>query len=402
MLHRIKIDAFTLAPETAEAALGLKNVPKFTRNQINHHTGGLTAAVHHYADRPSSDIILVEDDGNIDELSKRLEALALVVEPGRKLIVIGAVNDIGFYRRMLSLGVAEYLVSPASINDILTAIEHITHDPRGASKARLLSFLGARGGVGSSTIAQSVAWSLAHRHNQRTILIDLDLTFGTAALAFNEEPRQPLIEALADPQRLDQILLQRFMVGGDDRLQILSTNGAIRLAAPPSLAAVEKLVDLSRQMADMVVLDFPHQWSPWLEDLLILSDEVALVAILDLANLRDAKYLLDLLRVKRGENRDPRLIINKSDMVKRSRLTLQDVAKALPVKPSVTIPFDPLAFVEAINEGKTLTEKAKTHKAATAMHLLAADLAGLKIQPMRRSFALPSLLKRQSVKSAGV
>jgi pilus assembly protein CpaE len=401
VLHRLTIDSFTLTHDTAEATLGLKNLPKFTRCTVNHQTGGLQAAIRHYIDHPSGEVIIVEDDGDLHQLNARLEQLAEVVEPGRKLIVVGAINDIGFYRKIVSLGVADYLLSPAPIGEIASSIEQVTLDPSRPTRARLLSFMGARGGVGSSTIAQNVAWLLSTDFNQRVILVDLDLAFGTCALAFNEEPRQPVVEALTDPQRLDQVLLQRFMIGENDKLQILSTNGALRANLLPSSAAIEKLVDLARQMADTVILDLPHIWGSWIEDLSVLADECILVAALDLPNLRDAKNLLDQFKTKRGDGRDPRLVINKADMAKRGRLTLQDAIRALPVKPLVTLPFDPTTFVEAINDGKVVADRSKNHKASVALRTLTTAISGASgKQPIRRNVSIPGWFKRSAPRSA--
>jgi len=398
VLHRLVIDSFTLTHDTEEATLGLKNLPKFSRMTVNNMPGGLQAAVRHYLDHPSGDVIIVEDDGDVNQLHARLEQLAEVVEPGRKLVVVGAVNDIGFYRKIVSLGVADYLLSPASIDEIGASVERATHDPQRQTHGRLLGFMGARGGVGSSTIAHNVAWLLSTEFAQRVILVDLDLTFGTAALSFNEEPRQPVIEALSDPQRLDQVLLQRFMIGENDRLQILSTPGGLRGHMLPSNAGLEKLVDLSRQMADMVILDLPHVWTSWVEDLAILADELVLVMNLDLPNLRDGKNLLDHLKPKRGDGRDPRLVINKLDMAKRGRMTLQDAVRALGQKPAVTLPFDPVTFVEAINDGKTITNRAKTHKASAALMALTAQISGVAVKKAAgRNINLPSWLKREKV-----
>lgn len=403
MLHRLKIDAFSLTHDTAEAALGLKNLPKFARCAVNHQSGGLQAAIQYYLHQPSGDVIVVEDDGDAHQLNARLEQLAEVVEAGRKLIVVGAVNDIGFYRKIVSLGVADYLLSPASIDDISSSIERATHDPERPTRGRLLTFMGARGGVGSSTVAQNVAWLLSTTFNQRVILVDLDLTFGTCALAFNEEPRQPIADALTDPQRLDQVLLQRFMIGHDDKLQILSTSGILRSNLIPSNAAVEKLVDLSRQMSDVVILDLPHIWNGWVEDFSVLADEFVVTAGLDLPNLRDAKSILDFLATKRGETRPGRLVINKVDMAKRSRLTLQDAIRALPVKPIVTVPFDPLAFIEAVNDGKVVSDRSKAHKAATAFRHLTTQISALNLaKTARRGLTIPTWLTRGKAGSVKV
>lgn len=399
MNHRLSIDVFALAPETAESALGLKNLPAFLRASVKPHSGGLAGAVKHYATNAASQLVIVEDDGDTPTLIKRLENLAGVVEPGRKLIVIGAVNDITIYRQIISMGVADYLLSPASIGDLSAAIERATHDPAAQPKGKVISFYGIRGGVGSSTVAHNVAWLLSTQMKMRTILVDLDLAFGTAALAFNEEPRQPLIDALSDPERLDPILLQRFMVGENDDLQILSTHGMPRSSMILSQIAIEKLVDLSRQMADIIILDLPHYWANWVEDLLLLADETILVASLDLANLRDARNLVDLLRAKRGEEREARLVISKADMGKRSRLTVKDFTSTLSVQPLAQIPFDPTSFIEAVNDGKVISEKNRKHKATLAFQKIA-DIVSGRPQPARRLISWLPALKRQIAKPA--
>ena len=399
MLHRLTVDAFTLTPETSESAIGLRNLPTFSRANIHHHAGGLVAAVNHYMNSPSNDIIIVEDDGDADQLASRLEALSHVVEPGRKLIVIGSVNDIGIYRRMIAMGVAEYLVSPSSIEELVSAIEHVTHDPQGPSRGKVLAFFGARGGVGTSTVAHNVAWCLGHEFQQRVIVIDLDLSFGTAALAFNEDPRQPLAEALVDPDRLDQLLLQRFMVGEDERLKVLSTNGLLRPTMPTSVVAIEKLIELSRQLADFVVLDLPHLWVNWIEDLLTTSDQAVLTISLDLANLRESKSLMEYMRSHRGADREPRYVINKSDWARRARLTSQDAQRALTTKPLASIPFDPLNFVEAVNDGKVISAKMRKHKASVAFRMIAQHLSGAS-QKTQGSGMFKSFLSSSAGKKA--
>jgi len=398
LLHRLTVDAFTLTPETSESAIGLKNLPTFSRANIHHRPGGLAVAVTHYMNNSSSDIIIVEDDGNAEQLASRLESLSHVVEPGRKLIVVGSVNDIGIYRRMISMGVAEYLVSPSSIEELVSAIEHVTHDPQGPARGKVLAFFGARGGVGTSTIAHNVAWCLSHEFQQRAIVVDLDLSFGTAALAFNEDPRQPLAEALVDPDRLDQLLLQRFMVGDDERLKVLSTNGLLRPTMPTSVVAIEKLIELSRQLADFVVLDLPHVWVNWIEDLLTTADEATLAITLDLANLRESKSLMEYMRGHRGSERAPHYIINKSDWARRARLNAQDIQRALATKPLASIPFDPLHFVEAVNDGKVISAKMRKHKASVAFRAIAQQLGKISQKPqgagMFKSFLSSSAGKK--------
>src|SRR5512147_1441091 len=312
MQYRLTIDVFCHAEQTAASAKALSEQRAFARCKVAVRDGGLARAVTHYADHPSPHLIIVEDDGDTNTLQSRLDGLAQVVEPGRKLIVVGAVNDISVYRRIVSLGVTDYLVSPLSLEGMMDAIERAAHDPKGPERCKFIAVTGARGGVGSSTIAHNMAWAAAKRLNIKTILADMDLTYGTAGLAFNQDPRQAFGEAFADSDRLDITLLERYMTSDDENLQILSTPGALRQYDSIEEEAVEKAIDFCRQMAKLVIVDIPHVWHDWSEALLTSADETVLVVAPDIANIRDARNLLDFLNSKRGESRQVKLIINKS------------------------------------------------------------------------------------------
>ncbi|WP_119301042.1 pilus assembly protein CpaF [Dongia deserti] len=362
MQHRLTIDVFCHAEQTSASAKALAEQRAFARCKIAVRDGGLARAVTHYADHPSPHLIIVEDDGDTATLQSRLDALAQVVEPGRKLIVVGAVNDISVYRRIVSLGVTDYLVSPLSLEGMMDAIERAAHDPKGPERCRLVAVTGARGGVGASTIAHNMAWASARRLNLKTILADMDLTFGTAGLAFNQDPRTAFGEAFNDPERIDITLLERYMTGEDDNLQILSTPGILRHYEGIDEEAVEKTIDLCRQMAKLVIVDVPHVWTDWSEALLMSADETVLVLAPDIANIRDSRNLLDFLNGKRGDSKQVKVVINKSDVAKRTRLLPKDISNTLGIQPVAAIPFDPTTFIEAANDGKMIGDRFKSHK----------------------------------------
>src|SRR5919108_3858959 len=286
MQYRLSIDVFCHAEQTSASAKALGEQRAFARCKVAVRDGGLARAVTHYADHPSPHLIIVEDDGDTNTLQSRLDALAQVVEPGRKLIVVGAVNDISVYRRIVSLGVTDYLVSPLSLEGMMDAIERAAHDPKGPERCKYVAVTGARGGVGASTIAHNMAWAAAKKLNIKTIVADMDLTFGTAGLAFNQDPRQSFGEAFNDPERLDMTLLERYMTNDDDNLQLLTTPGTLRQYDSIDEEAVEKAIDLCRQMAKLVVVDIPHVWTDWTEALLTSADETVLVLAPDIANIR--------------------------------------------------------------------------------------------------------------------
>jgi pilus assembly protein CpaE len=404
MQHRLTIDVFCHAEQTSNAAKALAEQRAFARCKIAVRDGGLARAVTHFADHPSPHLIIVEDDGDTSTLQSRLDALAQVVEPGRKLIVVGAVNDISVYRRIVSLGVTDYLVSPLSLEGMTDAIERAAHDPKGPERCKFVAVTGARGGVGASTIAHNMAWAAAKRINLRTILADMDLTYGTGGLAFNQEPRTAFGEAFNDPERMDVTLLERYMAGDDENLQILSTPGMLRHYNDIDEESVEKAIDLCRQMAKLVIVDVPHVWTEWSEALLTSADETILVLAPDIANIRDARNLLDFLNGKRGDSKQVKVVINKSDVAKRTRLLPKDISNTLGVQPVAAIPFDPTTFIEAANDGKMIGDRFKSHKLIGVFTdlVMRVGVRGSVKGPAKpeKKLAFPSLFKKPQPKVA--
>jgi len=374
VIHRFNIEAFPLSRETEAALEGLRSEREFAKVKLSILFGGLPRAGKHYADNPSPRVIIVEDPSGIDQLLKNLEQLADVVEPGRKVFVIGSINDVQVYRRLVNQGIAEYLVGPVSTQEIVEAVVESIRDPSAKVQGRLITFIGARGGVGSTTVACNAAWTLAETTKDETILLDLDLNFGTAALSLNLDPKQSIGDALLDTERLDSTLVERFLMEHDEHLSVASTQGTLKELYRPSSESVERLIDLLRQMAANVVVDVPRQWSDWVSNLLVLSDEVVITATPDLSNLRDAKMLVDWMRSRRGEQANVRLVLNKLDAAKKTQLSVKDFQESLRLAPIGVIPFDPQIFGQLSNNGQLFGEGARSHKSAATFRQIAAAL----------------------------
>lgn len=361
MLYRFSIEAFPLTKETEAAFEGLTAQREFARSKVTVHFGGLARAVKHYVDNPSPQVIIVEEAGGPEDIQKGLEALAEVVEPGRKVIVVGGINDVQAYRRLISQGVSEYLVAPVSSEDVAAAIIACVKDPGSVARGRVVSFIGARGGVGSSTLAVNMAWTLAELTQEAVIAIDLDLNFGTMGLSLNLDPKQSVADALTDSDRIDSVLVERTMMEHGPNLSVLSTAGSLKELVPPSAEAVERLIDICRTMAPFVVVDLPRRWNAWVTGTLLQSDEVVIVASPDLANLRDARQLVEWQKSRRS-NAATKLVISKSDAAKRNQLSTKDFQDTLGIAPSLSIGFDATLFAQLMNNGQMIGEGAKAHK----------------------------------------
>lgn len=375
MIHRLTIDAFTATPETAAALRQVQQDRQLAKSRLAIEAGGLGAAIARYAETPTPQVVIVEDDDPAAMLA-RLEQLAEVCVQGTRVVVIGSVNDIALYRSLMAQGISEYLLRPVSSRQIVEALDKLFADPQAAPRGRTIACWGARGGVGSSTLAQNLAWGLA-RHLQETVIyIDLDLAFGTSVLAFNIDAKQTVVDALFHPERLDEVLMERCMVEYDDHLQILASPGDCRVHAALSLDSLDLLVELASRMAGLVVLDIPHLWADWTEHLLGIADEVVVTATPDFASLRDAKSILDVLAGRRGPGNPARLVLNRVDPSRRTQLTPKDFEETVKVAPFLVIPSEPQVFGEAANNGQMVGEAAGSHKINHVLNQLVVALAG--------------------------
>ncbi|MBM3491020.1 MAG: pilus assembly protein CpaF [Alphaproteobacteria bacterium] len=317
---------------------------------------------------------------------QQIDQLAEVCEAGTNVLVIGAANDVGLYRELVRRGVGDYLIKPIAPRQLLDAACNILVDPNAPPMARLICVIGSRGGCGASTIAHNLAWHLGHDFEDEVVLIDMDITFGTAGLAFNVETPQGVHTALADPDRLDAQLLERFLARYDDYVQLLVAPASLEAEEKIYTGALERLLDLVRRRAAFVVMDLPHRWAPWTQQVLLDADEVVLVSTLDLAGLRDTKNLIDRLKAKKGDTAGARLVLNHVGAFKKTELGAKEFETTTGLKAAVTIAHDPALFGTAANNGQMGVEVNAKHRAVEALKQLAITVSGRQPVAKKQSF----------------
>jgi pilus assembly protein CpaE len=289
-------------------------------------------------------------------------------------VAIGPINDITLYRELMKRGIAEYLVAPVSPAQFVDVVAALCSSPAGDHAGRLIAFIGAKGGTGSSTVCHNVAWALSETLKCEVVVADLDLAFGTAGLDFNHETLQGVAEALQAPERLDETALDRLLTRCSQHLSVLAAPVALDRDYDISAGACRTVLDALRQHAPFAALDLPHAWTPWLRQVLLAADEVVLTVAPDLANLRNARNIVDLLEVHHG--RPPRLVINMMKRRKRPDLTVEELSSALDLEPVQVIELDAETFGAAANNGQMIAELSASHRTAESFRQLAQMLTG--------------------------
>ena len=373
---RISIHAFVEFPDTGAALQRAGADRRLAKAHLNVQLGGIGAAVEHYHGVVTPNLLLVETRLNGQAALDELDRLAHVCDPATKVIVVGRTNDVELYRELMRRGASEYLVAPLNPIHLIEVISGLYLEPGASPIGRVVAFVGARGGVGASSLAHNTGWCVAEELHINTTIVDFDLPFGTTALDFNDEPSQGVAEALSAPERLDDVLLDRLLIKRGDHLSLFTAPAALERDYDASTDAYESVLDAVRQITPCVIVDLPHVWAPWVKATLVNADEIVIVATPDLASLRNAKSMAELLKNNRPNDVPPRLVLNQVGQPKRPEIPAKDFAETLGVDPACIFNFDPQLFGQAANNGQMLIELQSASPSAHAVRRLAQLITG--------------------------
>ena len=395
---RISIQAFC---ETESVAGPIERAAvdrRMAKAHLKVHMGGIATATEFYHQAQTPNLIIVESREEPKQLIASLTQLAEVCDPSSKVVVIGHYNDVWLYRELIRFGISEYIVAPISMADILAVISSIFVDPEAEPIGKSIAFIGAKGGVGSSTIAHNVAWTMSTLFSSEVLVADLDLAFGTANINFDQDPAQGIAEAVFSPERIDEVYLDRLLAQCAERLSLLAAPSMLDRTYDFDPEAFSQIIDIAQRSAPLIVLDVPHVWSGWSKNVLMQADEVVITATPELANLRNTKNLVDTLKKLRPNDAPPKLIINQAGVPKRPEINAADFADPLDLTPMAVIPFDPVLFGNSANNGRMLGEMDPQHAIARIIGEVAHVLTGRAEIKAKKKQGLADILGRLKLK----
>src|SRR5437762_14035063 len=372
---RVSVQAFCETVETAAAVQSAGEDRRLGKAHLKIQMGGMAAAVEAYRSAPTPNVIILETEGRNDILLG-LDQLASVCDAGTRVIVIGRINDVMLYRELVRRGVSDYVIAPVTAIDVVRSICNLFSSPEAKAVGRIIAIVGAKGGVGASTVAHNVAWAIARDLALDSVVADLDLAFGTAGLDYNQDPAQGIADAVFSPDRIDIAFMDLLLSKCTDHLSLLAAPATLDRVYDFGVEAFDAIFDSLRASMPCIVLDVPHQWSGWTKRALIGADDILIVAAPDLASLRNTKNLFDLLRASRPNDRPPLYCLNQVGIPKRPEINAGEFAKAIESKPIASIPFDPQMFGAAANNGQMISEISANHRTTEMFLQIAQRLTG--------------------------
>ena len=391
---RVSIQAFCETVEAAAAIQAAGEDRRLVKAHLKVQLGGPAAAAEAYRSSPTPNVIILETEGRGDDIIASLDSLAEVCDAGTRVIVIGQHNDVLLYRELVRRGVSDYLIAPITPIDMVRTISGLYSATDAKPVGRVIAVVGAKGGVGASTIAHNISWSVAHDLKLDSVITDLDLAFGTAGLDYNQDPPQGIADAVFSPDRIDHAFIERLLSKCTDHLTLLAAPATLERAYDFGTEAFDSIFDALRASMPCVVLDVPHQWNDWTRHTLVTADEILIVAAPDLANMRNAKNLFDFLRTVRVNDHKPFYCLNQVGVPKRPEIKPAEFAKALEDQPVAIIPFEPQVFGTAANNGQMIAEIAAGGRAAETFRKLAQLLTGRTESKKPRDGLLTPLFRK--------
>jgi pilus assembly protein CpaE len=390
---RVSVQAFCETEQTAAAVRSAGEDRRLGKAHLSVQMGGVAAAIETYHTVPTPNVIILETEGRSDILAG-LDELATVCDAGTRVVVIGSINDVAPYRELVRRGVNDYVVGPVETIDVVRSICSLFSASEAVASGRVIAVVGAKGGVGSSTVAHNIAWAIARDVALDSVVIDLDLAFGTAGLDYNQDPLQGIANAVFSPDRLDTSFVERLLSKCTDRLSLLAAPATLDQVYDFGANAFDSVFDTLRMTTSCIVLDVPHQWSAWTKRALVGADDILIVAEPDLANLRNAKNMLNMLKASRPNDRAPQYCLNQVGMPRRPEINARGFIKAIESPPIATIPFDSRLFGMAANNGQMIAEISANHRTAKTFLQMAQRLTGRgEVKKPRGSLFSPILRK---------
>lgn len=341
--------------------------------------GGLRNAVQSLSVSASPNILFVDLSESGDPLND-INALAEVCEPGTVVIAAGEVNDVRLYRDLVASGIQDYLLKPFSADQLRETFAHAQtvlvgpkHADAGADRPHIMTaIIGARGGVGASTIASSVAWLLSDVHTRSTALLDLDVHFGTGALSLDLEPGRGLTDAIENPSRIDGLFIERAMVRANDRLSVLSAEAPIHQPMLTDGSAYYQLQEEIRTAFECTVVDLPRHMIVQHPHLMSEVQAAVIVAELTLVGARDTIRILSWLKSNAPQT-TVQVAANRVGPGGASEISRKDFEASIERKVDFVLPYDVKTVCQAAKLGKPAAEVGKNTKLGQELQSIASS-----------------------------
>ena len=287
-------------------------------------------------------------------------------QPGLAIAVIVSTLDACFIEDAMRAGIRECLAEPVTAQALGEAVRRLEAGEQRERSGQVVAWVGAKGGVGTTTLAVNTAAALATSADPPPLLIDLHVARGEAALLMGAEPRFSVLDAFENLHKVDESFLSGLIEQTPCGAQVLaSTARPVNVAT--SATVTRRLLELAARRYPITVIDVPRT-DPAMLEALDPATVIAVVTSQELSSVRGAAATIAMLRPRYGPHR-LRLVLNRYD--NNRPVSAQDIARMVGEPVACTIPNDYRVAAEAIIAGRPIVtgdgRLAKALRAAAAV-----------------------------------
>ncbi len=291
--------------------------------------------------------------------------------PSTGLVIVSRTVDPALLLEAMRMGVNEWVAEPLNFDELIATVQRVARPASRPQIGRTIAVIGAKGGIGSTTVAVNLATSLHRTSKEPTLLIDMHLAHGDAAVFLGVEPRFSVVDALENIHRLDEAYLKGLVTKTKPGVDLLGSSSNL-LRGSFDTARVRTLLECAATIYRYVVLDCPRSDATMLESIDAAS-QIVVLANQELTTLRTASRLLTALRQRCGHER-VKLAITRLDL--KSEIGQTDVERVLGGPVKYVFPNDYQASLSAITRGEPLILQNHS-RLASSFDQIARELGGL-------------------------
>jgi len=377
LLPTARVALFTRDEQTKSSFLALADDWRYARVTLEVHDGDADTAIAMYKDAGTPHLVIVQTDSTDDAFLTKLETLSGCCSEGTAAIVIGPINDVNLYRKLVGMGVSDYMVRPVTTEQFGDDIAGALVEQIGASGSRLIVFIGAKGGVGVTSLVEGLAWGLSDTMGQKTFLLDSAGGWSSLSVGMDFEPATTLAEAVRASMEGSEDSLSRMMFHASEKLTVLSSGGDVMLDDVVSTEGFETLLDHLMITYPVVLLDVSASPASLKRTALARAHEIVLVTTPALSAIRAARTLLqEIKQLRGGADNAVDVIVNMEGLAPKYEVPKGQIEAGLERKDITHIAFDPVLFVNAESKAAKLGEEKGGDAIVDKLLLLARKVLG--------------------------
>lgn len=357
LLPSARVTLFTRDAETRAAFEAIAKDWRFARVTLDVTDGDVSNAIETYTSYASPELVIIQTDEISDAFTDKIEALGSVCGEATAAIIVGPVNDVNLYRRLVSMGISDYLVKPVKTDLLSNDIAATLIKKIGASGSRLIALMGGKGGVGVSVMAQTLSWATSDLMGQKTFLLDASGGWSTLSVGLGFEPTTTLADAARAAVDNNRDSLSRMIHQASDKLFVLSSGGDVMLEDNVPPENYEILIDYLMGIYPVVIVDLSQAAAALRRVVLTKAHRIVLITVPTLPSVRATRTLLQEMKDLRGGSNDAaEVVVNMQGYSGKNEVSKSQIEQGLDHRVSTVIGFDADLFSGAESQGKKLHE----------------------------------------------